>query len=236
MANVFQCDCGCFCGSGGVCIDAACHCECHEMDEMSCTEIVNCIKHIDPSINVSPLAGMHRNTLFGWINDEMEAEEKVRLLDLASLVAKGRDALSTEMWVPSNIVNLVANIKSPVHVVVRELYNNGIDDVYKVVAATNGYCNRGEAGYTNKVLGCVVKRTVSAKWAFIRSNCKKPNKPAAKLNKTIVKKSTTKKPAAKKPAAKKSAAKKIAEKPAAKKPAKKPAAKKPAAKKRCVTS
>ena len=221
MANVFQCECGCFCGSGGVCIDAACQCECHEMDEMSCTEIVTCIKQIDPSINVSPLAGMHRNTLFGWINDEMEEEEKARLLDLASLVAKGRDTLSTEMWVPSNIVSLVANIKSPVHVVVQELYNNGTNDVYKVVAATNGYCNHGEAGYTNKVLGGVVKRAASAKWASIRSNTKKPNKPVAKLAKTIVEKSATKKPTAKKPAAKKP---------------KKPAAKKPAAKKRCVTS
>jgi len=201
------------------------------MDEMSCTEIVTCIKQIDPSINVSPLAGMHRNTLFGWINDEMEEEEKARLLDLASLVAKGRDTLSTEMWVPSNIVSLVANIKSPVHVVVQELYNNGTNDVYKVVAATNGYCNHGEAGYTNKVLGGVVKRAASAKWASIRSNTKKPNKPVAKLAKTIVEKSATKKPTAKKPAAKKPAAKK----PAAKKP-KKPAAKKPAAKKRCVTS
>lgn len=91
------------------------------MDEMSCTEIVACIKQVDPNIEVSPLAGMHRNTLFGWINDQMNETEKVRLLDLASLLAKGRDTVSTSVWVPVNITELVANIKSPTHVVVEDL-------------------------------------------------------------------------------------------------------------------
>ena len=94
--------------------------------------------------------------------------------------------------------------------------------MYKVVAATNGYCNHGTMGYTDKVMSGVVKRAVAAKWASIRSHTKRSTN-ASKSKKSIAKKPIVKKPIAKKP---------IAKKPIAKKPiAKKPIAKKPIAKK-----
>ena len=78
-----ECNCIIFCGLGMGCKDGmACKCDCHAFDSRTALEIVETHKQAKPDLDVSVLAGVHRNKLAKYFEETMDCDEISRALEL----------------------------------------------------------------------------------------------------------------------------------------------------------
>lgn len=104
------CDGIMFCGRGASCkAGAACQCRCHDFDSRTALEIVETHKQAKPDLDVSPLAGMHRNKLASYFEATMDSAEITRALHINEL-KPGLDRPSiSDDYVPPNVVELMSD-------------------------------------------------------------------------------------------------------------------------------
>lgn len=176
--------CKCICG---LCVDDACQCECHYGSRMlSCMELVSILKQVQPALDVSGLADVHRNTFFGFLEQVLDEDERVAFFDIVSVIAHKRTTPSDSMMVPSDIARLVGNPTRKSDV--QRAYND--KDVYTVVGINHAAMRQG--------------RSLQQARALLRSTAsilkdKKPVKEKPAVSGAIKKAAPKAKPAARKP-------------------------------------
>ena len=105
-----QCDCLIFCGLGMGCRDGNdCECDCHAFDARTALEIVETHKQAKPDLDVSVLAGVHRNKLPGYFEETMDCDEISRAFELNFLKPGLNGPTVSFDHVPTNIEELTSN-------------------------------------------------------------------------------------------------------------------------------
>ena len=173
--------CNCICG---LCDNDACECECHYGSKMlSCMELVSILKQVNPTLDVSALANVHRNTFFGFLENSLDEDERVAFFDIVSVIAHKRFTPSASTVVPSNIAELVGSQTRKSEV--QRSYND--KNVYTVVGVNHTAMKKG--------------RSLQQARALLDSAASKL-KTVASVGKKAVAKPGVRKPARKAPAAK----------------------------------
>ena len=104
-----QCDCLIFCGLGTGCRDGmACMCDCHAFDARTALEIVETHKQAKPDLDVSVLAGVHRNKLPGYFEEAMDCDEISRAFELNFLKPGLKGPAVRSDHVPMNVEELLS--------------------------------------------------------------------------------------------------------------------------------
>ena len=107
--ELYRCDdCKGYCGTGTCKRD----CECHAGDTLSCLEIARCAKEADPTFDLSRVAGVHRNALFGHMWSMLSEKKLDTCIDnmyTATSLAQ-RTQMSDDQWVPQNVAHLLKHI------------------------------------------------------------------------------------------------------------------------------
>ena len=102
------CDCWLGFGRGVGCKHIDCQCKCHHWDARTAFQIITTHKRAKPTLDVAPLAGMHRNKIFAYLVDNMTSEEMTRAFELNSR-QEGEDGPAVRSdWVPLNIAEMTA--------------------------------------------------------------------------------------------------------------------------------
>ena len=88
-----------------------CRCKCHQWDARTALQIVITHKRAKPSLNVAPLAGVHRNKIFAYLVRNMTAIELTRAFDLNSMDEAGiKGPTITSDWVPMDVVSITSKL------------------------------------------------------------------------------------------------------------------------------
>lgn len=164
MTSNFACECGCICG---VCpkTEDECDCECHEADMLSCTEIVACVKNLDPTVDVASFAGMNRNMLFKWITQTwLSRHNEDDLSDFFRILGRRRKCkpVANYLFVPSNIGVLLSGIKQKVTIDRRQtdipLCYEGCCKHHEIVGYHNDTTQNEVVKPRGRVPACVWKK------------------------------------------------------------------------------
>ena len=98
-----------FCGRGMGCkAGASCKCDCHAWGSRTALEIVETHKQAKPDLDVSVLAGVHRNKLPGYFEDTMDCDEISRAFELNFLKPGLNGPTVSFDHVPTNIKELMS--------------------------------------------------------------------------------------------------------------------------------
>ena len=104
-----ECNCIIFCGRGTGCSDGmSCKCDCHAFDARTALEIVETHKQAKPDLDVSVLAGVHRNKLPGYFEETMDCDEISRAFELNFLKPGLKGPAVSSDHVPMNVEKLTA--------------------------------------------------------------------------------------------------------------------------------
>ena len=104
-----QCNCVIFCGLGMGCRDGNdCECDCHAFDARTALEIVETHKQAKPDLDVSVLAGVHRNKLPGYFEETMDCDEISRAFELNFLKPGLKGPPIRSDHVPMNVEQLLS--------------------------------------------------------------------------------------------------------------------------------
>ena len=97
-----------------------CQCECHQWDARTALQIVITHKRAKPSLNVAPLAGVHRNNIFAYLVRNMTAIELTRAFDLNSMDKEGINGpIIPSDSVPMDVVSITSKL-TPVSVIYKD--------------------------------------------------------------------------------------------------------------------
>ena len=200
-----QCDCLIFCGRGTGCRDGmACMCDCHAFDARTALEIVETHKQAKPDLDVSVLAGVHRNKLPGYFEDTMDCDEISRAFELNFLKPGLKGPPIRSDHVPMNVEQLLSKTEAlgvqfkrqqsgPAQCVSGQIFSEGLhqwNDPKEIAE-----WHTAESGKLERTVGVIVKASdlLSRANAMIKASRSVSKGPIAKRP------LAAKKPAARKP-------------------------------------
>ncbi len=162
-----DCDCLIFCGLGMGCRDGMeCDCDCHAFDARTALEIVETHKQAKPDLDVSVLAGVHRNKLPGYFEDTMDCDEISRAFELNFLKPGLKGPPIRSDHVPMNVEQLLSKTEAlavqfkrqqsgPAQCVSGQIFSEGLhqwNDPKKIAEA-----HSAESGKLERTAGIIVK-------------------------------------------------------------------------------
>ena len=146
----------------GCCKGSRCDCECHSWDSRTCSEIVITHKRADPTLDVAPMAGMHRNKIMAYLVKQMTDKAMTEAYNI-NMSTPGVDGPPRAdcTHVPMNIVALTSRIK-PVGCV-RDDSVVGYASTWSLKAKPAPWAVALKAGVMGKPTPTIAKKLLSKK-------------------------------------------------------------------------